>query len=388
MRRRRQVYLVALTLAATAIFPIGALQPRLLDDLRNFVFDSFQRIAPRRYDREAPVRIIGIDEESLAVFGQWPWPRTRLAELTEKLAALNAAAIAFDFVFAEPDRLSLENVVQSIPEGVAKRELSRTLTNAAANDQLFARSIGSAPVVLGMTLTEFGAIGSAPQKAGLVMAGDDAEAFLPSFAALLAPLPVLAAAARGLGVTNWLPDRDSVVRRVLLFGAGPSGVEPSLALEALRVAQGETTYVVRSSNASGQSAFGRHTGVNAVKVGAIEIATGANGAIRPRYAHRSSERIISAAAVLQNRVERSEIDGKIIFVGVEAVGLGDVRASPLEPTVAGVEIHAQIVESLLSGNLLSRPDWGAGLEFIVALLSFVAVTALLLVAPPVVSAVV
>ena len=117
MGRRRNVYLLSALLAAFLIFPWGLTQPLLLDDLRNFVFDSFQRAAPRQYDRDAPVRVVGVDDESLAVFGQWPWPRTRLAELTNKLAELGAAAIVFDFIFAEPDRMSFENIVGSSRRG-------------------------------------------------------------------------------------------------------------------------------------------------------------------------------------------------------------------------------------------------------------------------------
>jgi adenylate cyclase len=377
------------------------MQPRLLDGLRNFVFDSFQRMAPRQYDPDAPVRVVAIDEGSLTTFGQWPWPRTRLAELTKKLVELGAAAIVFDFVFAEPDRMSLENILSSIPDESIKKELTRKLNGTPTNDQYFAASIAMAPAVLGTTLiasvdslislvknwdayVESGA-GSLPKKAGLVIAGDDPRAFVPIFSAVVAPLGVLANAAAGVGATNWLPDRDQVVRRIPLFGLGPSGLTPSLALEALRVAQSEKTYVIRSSNASGESAFGEHTGVNAVKVGAIEIATGAHGDILPRYRHFDSGRNISAADVLENRAQRSEFDGRIVFVGATAIGLGDVRATPLDSSVPGVEIHAQIVESLLSNKLLSRPDWAPGFEFTFAIVSFAGVAAVLFVALPSVS---
>ncbi len=244
MGRRQLVYLLSALLSALLIFPWGLTQPLLLDDLRNFVFDSFQRAAPRRYDPETAVRVVGVDDESLAVFGQWPWPRTRLAELTNKLAELGAAAIAFDFIFAEPDRLSFENVVGSLPDGPERDQLARVLANTPTGDQVFAKSIAAAPVALGVTLVATGGAGLSPPKAGLAVAGDDPAPFLVSFPAIVAPIRVLAVAARGLGATNWLPDHDQIVRRVPLFVAGPSGPTPSLALEALRLAQGESTYVI------------------------------------------------------------------------------------------------------------------------------------------------
>ncbi len=400
-----RAYSIASILAAAAILPWGLLQPRPLDDLRNFVFDTFQRLAPRAYDPETPARVVGVDEASLEAFGQWPWPRTRLAELATRLHDLGAAVIAFDFIFAEPDRASFENILPAIENSAAREKLAKVLAGAKTNDQIFVAAIAGAPVVLGVTLAHdpekltdvsdkimrqskanTGAA-AATQKAGFVVAGDDAAPFLAAFSAIVVPLAPFAEAARGLGATNWLPDRDQIVRRAPLLGAARGQIVPSLALEALRVAQGETTYVVRSSNASGQSAFGRRTGVNAIKVGAFEIATGAGADIRPRYSLRSSgARHFRRPTCLRGEVARSEIDGRIVFVGALAAGLGDVRATPLEPSLPGVDIHAQIVELMVSGALLSRPDWAPGLEFIVAALAFAAVMALLSFASPYVSA--
>jgi adenylate cyclase len=387
MWKRRNAYLASMSLAALLSLPCGATQPRALDDVRNFVFDSFQRAAPRPYDRETPVRVVGVDEESLRAFGQWPWPRTRLAELIDALRGAGAAVIAFDFVFAETDRISAESVLQGVADAKARAEIARALKGGRSNDAVFAQSIAAAPVVLGVALAGEGAH-ALPQKSGLAFAGDDATPFLPQFSGVVAPLPALAEAARGLGATNWLPDRDQIVRRVPLLNALNGVAVPALALEALRVAQGETTFVVRSSNASGQSAFGRHTGVNAIKVGALEVAAGAGADVRPHYSTSQAERHISAARVLRGELDHGEIDGRIIFVGALATALGDVRATPLEPVTPGVDIHAQIVESLVSGALLSRPDWAPGLEFLVAAASFLAIAALLYVAPPLVAAMV
>jgi len=388
MRRRSRFYEIALALSALALFGLAVAQPRLLDDLRNLVFDSYQRAAPRPYDPQAPVRVVGVDEQSLAAYGQWPWSRRRLAELTDRLAALGPAAIAFDFMFAEADRASPERLLVELSDADLRRELERLLGATDSSDAQFARATAAAPVVLAATLAETG-VGPSQllAKAGFVTIGDDYAPFLPSLPAIVAPLPALAEAARGIGVTNWIPDRDQVVRRAPLFLEAPQGgVVPSLALEAVRVAQGETTYLIRSSNASGETAFGRRTGVNAVKVGAFEIATSASGEIRPRYAAPSPERTLSAAHVLQGQVDRSEIEGRIVFVGGTAVGLGDIRATPLDPATPGVEVHAQIVECIASGSLLARPDWARGGELLVSLLAFLLVAALMPRIPPLVAA--
>ncbi len=344
MWKRRRIYLVSLCFAALWILPCGFLQPAFLDDLRNFVFNSFQRAAPRLYDPETPARVVGVDEASLKDLGQWPWPRAQIAELVQKLDELGAAAIAFDFVFTEPDRASFENFAAGVTDLRLRKELSKLFAGARGNDRIFAEALAHSPTVLGATLASAGAGAPPTQKAGLVFAGDDPTSFMPGFAAVVAPLAALTGAAKGVGATNWLPDRDQVVRRIPLFDRAGGVIFPSLALEALRIAQGETTYVIRSSNASGETAFGLRTGINAVKVGAFEIETGPQGEVRPRFTRVDAARVVSAADVLRGRVDRKALEGRIVFIGALAAGLGDVRATPLEPAVAGVHIHAQIIE--------------------------------------------
>lgn len=385
MLKRRRAYLLALVAAAALILPWGLVQPRALDDLRNFVFDSFQRLAPRAYDPEAPTRVVGVDEKSLKAYGQWPWPRARLAELVDRLRELGAASIVFDFIFAEADRAGASQLVDVIPDARARAEVAKLVAKTPSGDQIFAQALTQAPATLGVTLTD-SVVAPLPAKSGIVIAGDDPAPFLVAFAGVVGPERRLADAAQGLGATNWLPDRDQIVRRVPLMTRAGDVLMPSLALEALRVAQGEQAIVVRSSNASGQTAFGKQTGVNAIKVGAFEIETGPSAEVRPRYSHSAAARDISAKDVLEGRVGRDEIEGRIIFVGALATGLGDVRATPLEPVVPGVDVHAQIVESIASGALLARPDWAPGLEFVVAALAFLLIMGLLYVAPPLASA--
>ena len=383
--RKRLIFAVSMIFAAAVFFPLVMARPNWLDGMRNFAFDLYQRAVPGGYDPETPVRVVGVDEESLAAFGQWPWPRSRLAQITSTLRNLGASVIAFDFIFAEPDRLSLENVVPLVVDPGARAELARVVASTTGNDQYFADALGGGRTTLAMTLVP-ARTGPPPQKVGFVYAGDDPASFLVRFEGAVAPLPLLVDATQGLGATNWSPDRDQVVRRVPLVAVAGETLVPSLAIEALRVAQGESTIVIRSSNASGEIAFGRRTGVNAVKVGAFAIATDSDGEVRPRYSGTQSTRDISVASVLRGETERSEIEGRIILVGALAAGLGDIHATPLEPAVPGVDIQAQLLESLISGALLSRPDWAAALELLVAAIAFIAASTVLYLAPPFVSA--
>jgi adenylate cyclase len=385
MLSRPQISLMATLVAALLTLPWGYWPPRTLEDVRNMVFDGFQRMKPRPFDPDTPARVIGVDEESLKAYGQWPWPRTRVAELVDRLREYGAAAIVFDVIFSEPDQASARKIVEAMPDTKLRAEVSKLVAKAPDSDAMFAAAIARAPVVLGATLTDQG-VKEFPAKGGVVAAGDEPAPFLFAFPAALLPLPALNEKAQGLGVTNWLPDRDLVVRRVPLLLRVGASIAPSLALEGLRVAQGEPSFTVRSSNASGESAYGAQTGVNAVKVGQFQISTGAEADVRPRYSLRDPRRDISAKAVLERTAPREEIEGRIVFVGALAVGLGDVRATPLEPIVPGVEVHAQIVEALTSGALLSRPDWAKGLEWLVAIVAFAATMLMLFLAPMMASA--
>ncbi|MBV8848095.1 MAG: CHASE2 domain-containing protein, partial [Methylobacteriaceae bacterium] len=234
----------------------GVTRPLVFDDLGNFVFDTWQRIKPRAFERDGPVRIVAVDEASLVELGQWPWPRTRLAEATHKLAELGAAAIAFDIIFNEPDRASAESIIATLSAGALRDGLSTQLVGAETNDQAFGKTLADIPAVLSVSLLPSSSTRDLAPKAGFAHAGDEPLPFLIAYDGIAGPLPILAAAAKGIGAINWLPDHNQVVRHVPLLVRLKSAIFPSLALESLRVAEDASTIVVRASNASGQTAFG------------------------------------------------------------------------------------------------------------------------------------
>ena len=229
------------------------------------------------------------------------------------------------------------------------------------NDQVFADALRETPSVLGTSLAQgptavFGA------KAGFAIAGDDPRWFIPSFTGANGNLAVLEAAAHGIGAINWLPDRDQIVRRVpLLYRIGAELV-PSFAPELLRVAQGASTYVLKAANASGETAFGRNTGLNHLKIGDLEIPTDADGGIAIQFRRSNPAAYIPAWKVLSGELPRDEVAGRIVLVGTSAPGLLDLRATPLDPAIPGVEIHAQLIEHMLAGRSLVRPDYALAIE--------------------------
>ena len=358
--KARLYYLVPLAILVAAL-ALWWLEPSPLAELRMLVLDSFQRLEPRPY-RAVPVRIVDIDDASLKRIGQWPWPRNELARLVERLHALGAAVIAFDIVFAEPDRASPRQLVDLAKRLGAGDPFIARLTALGDNDQTLAHVVADAKVVTGFVLTDKADPAVPETKASFAFAGDDPRPWVPRFTGAIADLPAIEAAAAGNASVNDLPEADGITRRAaLLVGLGDK-LYPSLALEALRVAQGAATYVVKSTDASGETGFGEHTGIVSIKTGDLVVPTEAHGTLWIHYTRHRPERFVPAWQVLDGSAAPAAIKDNIVFVGSSAEGLNDLHSTPLDPVAPGVEIQAQIAEQLLLGDALVRPDWTHGAE--------------------------
>ncbi|CAN5922068.1 adenylate/guanylate cyclase domain-containing protein [soil metagenome] len=360
----RAPWIVALLVLLSALI-LRAIDPPELTRLRDLAFDSYQRIKPRAYNPATPVRIVDIDEEALGDFGQWPWPRTIVARLIDKLTEQGALVIAFDVVFAEPDRSSLSRMVRDLFAYMDPETVRRVTAAVQDNDQVMADAMAHSRVVLGFGFDPKGG-GTPPRRHhGTAFAGDDPLQFLPIQQGTVKAIPLLEAAAQGNGSVN--TDMESVViRRVpMLFRvAGQEGVFPALSIESLRVAQEAKSYVIKSSGANSELAFGTHSGIVAIKTGTLEVPTDARGRMALYDTGHRAERYVSARAVLKGEVPREKIEGQIVFVGTSAIGLKDLRSTPADDSVAGVEVHAQLAEQMLEQEFLARPDFATGAEFV------------------------
>ncbi len=341
---------------------VRIIDPAPVAQLRALVFDAYQQFSPREYDPQSPVRIIDIDDESIRKTGQWPWPRTVIAKLVDNLRDAGAVTIAFDIVFSEPDRSSPENSLSFLPPVPEAREIRRMAEALPAFDDIMANSLSTVPVVLGVVLNDNAKTTLPEEKAAFAFAGDDPKQFVPHYGGSLRNLTKFETAAKGIGALNWTPDSDQIIRRIPMLFQSRDKLVPSLSAEALRVAQGASTYVVKSSNASGEQAYGVSTGLVSMKIGAGVVRTDAEGQYLIRFTPTDRRRFVPAWRVLENRLEPGEIEGKILLIGTSAAGLFDLRTTPLDPSVPGVEVHAQAIEQILAGITLLRPDYALGLE--------------------------
>src|SRR5262252_689786 len=200
MTRARFTYLLlVMALIGGALF-LRYQDPFFVRALRLIAFDHFQRLDPPKYDPELPVRIVDIDEASLAKIGQWPWPRTTVRDLLAELATKGAAVVAFDILFAEPDRTSLEAIVKQLPASQAAA-VTAAMAGQPSNDNKFADEIKRTPTVLSVVLGQGTTTTLAP-KAGFAFGGDDPRPFLQEFDAATQNLPQFEEAAHGIGAFN------------------------------------------------------------------------------------------------------------------------------------------------------------------------------------------
>jgi len=356
---KRLPKLTAGSLVTFAAVAVGALlyllEPLPLQVLRNAVFDQYQRWHPRSYEA-VPVRVLDIDEESLKRLGQWPWPRTRIAELIARLQEAGAAAIGFDVVFAEADRTSPKSMLAlwNLPEDVRQR-----LTGIPDHDQVMAEALRGANVVLGFAVEREGPEAALPARPfRVVNSGGSPLPFLHSFASAIASIGVLESAAAGNGALTFIPDTDGVVRRVPLVVRLRDQVMPSLAAEALRVAQGQRNYIVKIAEEKG-------AGLQEIRIGGVTVPTTARGELWVHYTRPVAERYVPVWKVLAGKVPPPQLQGHILLVGTSAQGLMDLRFSPMGTIIPGVEAHAQALEQILSGKYLQRPSWSGAIEALV-----------------------
>ena len=359
----RLLYVLILGTVIVASLALRIWDPSPVARLRSLVFDAYQRVSPRAFDPALPVRVVDIDEESLKRVGQWPWPRTVLADLVTKLGQNGAAAIGFDMVFPEPDRMSPANTLRFWPNAEALAGLRQEIEKLPSNDQVFAEAIGTAPVVLGFIAAPQGT--SFPEtKAGFAHGGDDPKLFAPYYPGAAASLKELQDQAQGAGSLNWIPDHDQIIRRMPMVIRVGDTLYPSFAADMLRLAQGASTYMVKSSGASGEKAFGEKTGIVKIRVGDLEIPTEADGQMWIRFTPEAKERYLPAWKVLNGEIGREELEGRILLIGTSAAGLLDLRATPLDASVPGVSLHAQAIEQILQGSFLQRPDFATAAELL------------------------
>lgn len=320
--------------------------------VQQLLFDTYQRAMPRQRQRQT-VAVVGIDENSLKLIGQWPWPRSQLADLIDAIARFQPAAIGLDMFMPEADQTSPDRVAARLAPD--QSELADALRSLPTHDARLARSLRDAPTVLGAAGFNYATFATSDglRITPMRVQGDDALLYLDRYPHVLASLPQLQLAAHGQALVS--VREDSVIRRIPLASAVGDVPAPSMAMEMLRVASGSGAIDMRVD---------RH-GVRSLSVAELTVPTQAAGDVWLHFAPEDQglqSRTFSAVDLLGGRVTGEALESKLVLIGLTGSGLNDRRTTPLGESVAGIEIQAQLLESLLDGSLLLRPWWMGHVE--------------------------
>ena len=340
-----------------ALVPLRIADPLPIEELRLRTFDLFQVLRPRE-QKVRPVVIVDIDEASLREIGQWPWPRTVIADLITRLRAAGAVAVGFDVIFAEPDRMSPAVAAGSF-RGL-DAETREKLAALPSNDAVFAEAIKKAG---GIVVGETAASQAAPRaegenapQTGFAIVGPNPRPFLVTFPGLLRNIPPIEQAAAGRGMFSIDPEPDGIVRRVPVVMEAQGQLAPALTMEMLRVVSRAGAILIRADRA----------GVKTVAVPGLEVPTDGRGRFWVYFNKRDPARSVSATDVLNGRVAPDRLRGRLVLIGTSATGLLDIKTTPVQPDMPGVEVHAQILENILTKSLLASPGYAIGAEIIAA----------------------
>jgi adenylate cyclase len=341
--------------------------PLPLQSLRLRVFDFYQRLQPRVATAK-PVVIVDIDEASLRSLGQWPWPRSLVADLVAALARQGALVVAFDVIFAEPDRTSAPRVAESL-RGLDPATRDKLLA-MPSNEDLLANAFKRTRVVVGQSGVPAGETSppdpSLPTTGFGVKGPDNTGSFLVSFPGLLRNVPELEKAAAGRGLLTIWPEQDGIVRRVPLAMRASGALVPSLSLEMLRVVTGSGAILVKTDQA----------GIVSLALPGFEIPTDQNAQLWVHFARHDPARYVSAKDVLAGTLPPGTLANKLVLIGTSAVGLLDIKTTPVDASMPGVEVHAQVLESVLTKAVLTAPNWVLAAELLLACLVGIALIAL------------
>jgi adenylate cyclase len=323
----------------------------------------------------SPVVIAAIDEKSLDAEGRWPWPRSKIAALIDALSRDGARVITFDIAFSEPDENSQLAVIDDFARkmgtlSIKDRRLMDFVTESrrqADNDRTLAAAIkgSSAAVVLGYFFHMSEATLEYRLEPGEIerrlnhlsrskypqIVYHTPEATSVRFIRAYAPesnLDVLSEAAAGSGYFSLQADHDGVLRWLPLVIQGGEELYPPLSLLSAWHYLGKPRLTVN---------IGRH-GVDEIQMGERTIPTNALGQVLINYlGPPKTFPHVSVTDILKGGVPSGFFKDRIVLVGATALGTYDLRNTPVSPTYPGVEVHASVIESILTQAFMSRPEW-------------------------------
>lgn len=323
--------------------------------------------------------IMDIDEKSLTEIGHFPWSRAVLARMMDALFDhYRIKQIGFDVVFAEADASSGLQIMETLAAGPlqdvpAYQTALEELRPQLEYDRLFGESFAGRDVILGVvfSLASDNTIGVLPPPLAAIDKKWTEKLPLVVAKGYTGNLPILQQHAKTAGFfDNQLVDNDGIFRRVPLIQAYQGQLYESLALAMARNYLGSPAVEINVSTAGGKDGKqADYTAVESISIGERHVRVDEKiAALVPYRGRERSFPYVSATDVLHKRVDPKQLEGKALLLGTTAPGLLDLRATPVQSTYPGVEVHANMIAGILDGTIKHIPAYIKGYEPIVLLI--------------------
>ncbi|NCC53785.1 MAG: CHASE2 domain-containing protein, partial [Spartobacteria bacterium] len=336
---------------------IYVFNPRFLSAISLQSYDTLMKYTAVQ-PQSGSVVIVDIDDDSLGAYGQWPWPRFLMARLADRMWDAGAAVVAYDIVFAEPDRASPSVMKRTWEQIYGKRINIEIATGEVGDfDERFAQSLVRGRSVLGCSmklpdviLDENPIRPDEGYRGYYYEMGEPQRNFILQARGVVAPIVVLQNAAAGVAFDNITSDQDNIVRKVpLIASCGPGRIYPSLSMESLR-------YYLEVPRYGISYAEDGMVGVQEIRMEEMSIPTDPSGRLVVNFRNGRFP-VVPALDVLNGTVSPDIFRDKIVLVGTSAAGLRDLKATPLQMEFPGVEVHATAIDNMLAGDMLREPSW-------------------------------
>ena len=319
-------------------------------------YDFFQSLFEEDFSTDEVV-IVDIDEKSIEKLGQFPWRRDIYSNILSNLKSAGASVIDFDIFFSEDDKQNPVTILEEF-------EIIYNQENIINSDQIFLKSIKENNVILPLVgATKETKKNNFTIKSNIIIRGENPLDYLYSYQGHISSLENFNNAAKGLGSISIIDSEDGILRYVPLILNISKKLTPSLSLEAIRLHNKEKSYLIETDQ----------SGVQQIKTRSTNFETNENGLKFIKFKKFSENGYISASDIYQNNFNQNIVNNKIVLIGSSAEGVFDLVKIPTGDIIPGVQVHANIIENILSKDFLKINYITKIIENLILVISFLVI---------------
>jgi adenylate cyclase len=332
--------------------------------LDHFFYDRYMQMAAvfdPKPEADSPITIVDIDEASLEAVGQWPWPRYRLARLVQLIHQSNPRGMAMDMVFPEPDQTSLRHITRRFKTELDIHLPLTDIPRGMEDNDLFFGAVLSQTRMVGARFFNFDHTvkDAVCKQTPFDITDPDHLLSLPRATGMLCNTPAVEIRLQATGFINSQYDTDGLLRHTPLLIRHRSQIYPHLSLALFMTDQEiSTARVTQTRTGPCIQAGTRQIPITREGFAAVRFS-------RPGFAFP----YLSAVDILNREFEKSDIQGRLVFLGSSAMGLNDLHQTVFDSHLPGVEVNAVLIDNMLNNDLIVLPTWAGWLKALACMVS-------------------